>query len=308
MVVVVSAMGKTTDDLLRLAHEVSPTPHRPRAGHAPDGGRAISMSCCAWPSGRGEAATSFHGQPGRDRHRHGPRNGPRSWRFAPTASPSIGTARSWWWRASRECRLPATSPPSAVAALTPPPCPGGIVEVGSVRDLHRRTTGSYRTIPESFPVPAVASGFLRGDAGDLRHGWAGAGHAVGWSSPEPWSSRACAVRSRGSLGPGRRGGRVGAGHHPAITHDTSEAEVTIVGVPDRPGIRRSALPGPREQSVNVDMIVQKHLGGGTTDISFTVPKDDSSRLKVTESPRRGARRDGVTHDATSLASAWWGRV
>ena len=40
VVVVVSAMGKTTDDLERLAHEVSQRPERPRDGHAPHVGRA----------------------------------------------------------------------------------------------------------------------------------------------------------------------------------------------------------------------------------------------------------------------------
>jgi aspartate kinase len=51
-----------------------------------------------------------------------------------------------------------------------------------------------------------------------------------------------------------------------VPHDTSEAKVTLVRVPDKPGIA--------ERGVNVDMIVQNVSHGGTTDISFTVPKAD----------------------------------
>jgi aspartate kinase len=60
----------------------------------------------------------------------------------------------------------------------------------------------------------------------------------------------------------------------AVTHDTSEAKVTIAGVADRPGIAARLFRGLADQSVNVDMIVQNTSLHGTTDISFTVPKID----------------------------------
>jgi aspartate kinase len=59
-----------------------------------------------------------------------------------------------------------------------------------------------------------------------------------------------------------------------VPHDTSEAKVTVVRVPDRPGIAARILRGVADQGINVDMIVQNVSHGGTTDISFTVPKDD----------------------------------
>src|ERR687888_195119 len=61
-----------------------------------------------------------------------------------------------------------------------------------------------------------------------------------------------------------------------VPHDTSEAKVTIVRVPDRPGIAARIMRGIAEHGVNVDMIVQNVSHGGTTDISFTVPKADLS--------------------------------
>jgi aspartate kinase len=59
-----------------------------------------------------------------------------------------------------------------------------------------------------------------------------------------------------------------------VPHDTSEAKVTVVRVPDRPGIAARIMRGIAEHGINVDMIVQNVSHQGTTDISFTVPKDD----------------------------------
>jgi aspartate kinase len=60
----------------------------------------------------------------------------------------------------------------------------------------------------------------------------------------------------------------------AVTHDTSEAKVTVSGVPDRPGIAARLFRELASIDVNVDMIVQNVSDHGVTDISFTVPKSD----------------------------------
>ena len=59
-----------------------------------------------------------------------------------------------------------------------------------------------------------------------------------------------------------------------ITHDTSEAKVTVAQVPDRPGIAARIFRSLADRHVNVDMIVQNTSTDGATDISFTVPKAD----------------------------------
>jgi len=60
----------------------------------------------------------------------------------------------------------------------------------------------------------------------------------------------------------------------AVVHDTSEAKLTVSGVPDVPGLAARLFRALADRSVNVDMIVQNVSQHGTTDISFTVPKVD----------------------------------
>jgi aspartate kinase len=56
----------------------------------------------------------------------------------------------------------------------------------------------------------------------------------------------------------------------AVTSDVSEAKVTVSGVPDRPGIAAAVFRALADSAVNVDMIVQNTSVDGMTDISFTV--------------------------------------
>ncbi|HEY3163747.1 MAG TPA: aspartate kinase [Candidatus Limnocylindrales bacterium] len=66
-----------------------------------------------------------------------------------------------------------------------------------------------------------------------------------------------------------------------IAHDRNVAKVTIVAVPDRPGIARSLFDPLAEAGVNVDMIVQNVGHGGETDLSFTVPRAELGKTKKT---------------------------
>jgi aspartate kinase len=65
-----------------------------------------------------------------------------------------------------------------------------------------------------------------------------------------------------------------------VPHDTSEAKVTLVRVPDQPGIAARIMRAIAHNGVNVDMIVQNVSHDGLTDISFTVPKTDLSQALV----------------------------
>jgi aspartate kinase len=83
----------------------------------------------------------------------------------------------------------------------------------------------------------------------------------------------------------------------AVTHDVTEAKVTVIGVPDRPGLAAQLFRGLADRHVNVDMIVQNTSLHGTTDISFTVPGYDLAvSTEVCEGlvPLLGA--SGVTSD------------
>src|ERR671914_1892835 len=62
----------------------------------------------------------------------------------------------------------------------------------------------------------------------------------------------------------------------AVTHSTGEARVTLLGVPDHPGIAGRIFSRLASANVNVDMIIQNEpVGeGALAEISFTVPRDD----------------------------------
>jgi aspartate kinase len=64
-----------------------------------------------------------------------------------------------------------------------------------------------------------------------------------------------------------------------VTHDVSEAKATIVSVPDSPGIAARVFRALADSGVNIDMIVQNVSANGTTDISFTLPKSDLAIAK-----------------------------
>jgi aspartate kinase len=69
-----------------------------------------------------------------------------------------------------------------------------------------------------------------------------------------------------------------------LAHDRNVAKVTVVAVPDRPGIARSLFDPLAEAGVNVDMIVQNVGHGGETDLSFTVPRVELGKTKKTLEP------------------------
>jgi aspartate kinase len=58
----------------------------------------------------------------------------------------------------------------------------------------------------------------------------------------------------------------------AVTHEVDQAKVTISGVPDQPGVAANVFRTLADVDVNVDMIVQNVSDHGVTDISFTVPR------------------------------------
>ena len=60
----------------------------------------------------------------------------------------------------------------------------------------------------------------------------------------------------------------------AVTDDTSEAKITVGGVPDRPGVAAHLFRQLSNGGINVDMIVQNTSANGMTDISFTVSTTD----------------------------------
>jgi aspartate kinase len=74
----------------------------------------------------------------------------------------------------------------------------------------------------------------------------------------------------------------------AVTHSTDEARVTLLGVPDRPGVAGRIFSALAEAEVNVDMIIQNEpaADGHRADMSFTVPRSDVRPARATLEPMR----------------------
>jgi aspartate kinase len=75
----------------------------------------------------------------------------------------------------------------------------------------------------------------------------------------------------------------------AVTHSTSEARVTLLGVPDKPGIAAAVMGALAGANVNVDMIIQNEPAseGHRADMSFTVPRDDVVSAREALEPLAG---------------------
>jgi aspartate kinase len=74
-----------------------------------------------------------------------------------------------------------------------------------------------------------------------------------------------------------------------VAHDLSEARITVVGVPDKPGEAARIFRAIADAEVNIDMIVQNVSGAaGRTDISFTLPKSDLANALSTLSKHQAS--------------------
>ncbi|MCG0289733.1 aspartate kinase [Streptomyces sp. PSAA01] len=85
------------------------------------------------------------------------------------------------------------------------------------------------------------------------------------------------VRNRPEAGEGEEG--MEQAIISGVAHDTSEAKVTVVGVPDKPGEAAAIFRTISDAEINIDMVVQNVSAASTglTDISFTLPKTDGHR-------------------------------
>jgi aspartate kinase len=302
VVVVVSAMGKTTDDLLRLAHEISPSPPARELDMLQTAGERISMAllCIAiWD--RNVPATSFTGSQagivtdsvhGRakileiraDRIREALAEG-HVVVVAGFQGVSRGRDITTLGRGGSD-----TTAVALAAALGADSCEI-YTDVAGVYSADPRVVPGARLLPQASYEEMLEMAATGGRVLALRSVEFARNHGV-----------ALHVRSSFTWEPGTWVRKEPAPMEEAIisavTHDTSEAKVTIAQVPDRPGIAARLFRALADESVNVDMIVQNVSLHGATDISFTVPLADlPTGLKVTEALATEIGAAGVTHDA-----------
>lgn len=84
-----------------------------------------------------------------------------------------------------------------------------------------------------------------------------------------------------------------------VAFDTRVAKITIIGVPDVPGVAMRIFNRLAKENINVDMIVQSNHKNDLNDISFTVPTSEFQKaIEVMESLNEELRANGISYDDT----------
>jgi aspartate kinase len=82
-----------------------------------------------------------------------------------------------------------------------------------------------------------------------------------------------------------------------VSYDKNEAKITLLRVPDRPGLAAQIFGPIAEARIVVDMIIQNASEDGTTDLTFTVPKIDHKKaLSIVEKTLPAVHAKGVQVD------------
>jgi aspartate kinase len=303
VVAVLSARGKTTDDLLAMAHEVSERPHPREMDMLLSTGERISCALAAMAiNDLGREAISLTGsQAGivtdashtkariidvrADRIR-GALDGGKIVLVAGFQGVSTDTADvTTLGRGGSD-----TTAVALAAALGADVC-----------EIYTDVSGVYsadpRIVPDARKLPVVSFEEM------LEMAASGAG-VLQLRSVEYARNHGIPIHCRSSFddGPGTfvvdEDQTMERPLVTAVTHSTDEARVTLTGVPDQPGIAGRVLTALAEANVNVDMIIQNEPESDRmADMSFTVPRADlTASLDALEGIRAGLGIGSIASD------------
>jgi aspartate kinase len=281
VVAVLSAMGKSTDDLIRLAHEVSSNPHPREYDMLVSTGERISNALCAMAiHDLGHEAVSFTGSQAGivtdGSHTKAKIVEVRAERIFDALEQDrivlvagfqgVSTATNDVTTLGRGGS--DTTAVALAAALGAEAC-----EIFT--DVRGVFTADPRIVPNAFKLDAISYEEM------LEMASSGAGVMMA-RSIEIARSYGVRLRVRSTFDPTDGGTWIGEEDDlvlekaivSGVTHDTSEAKVSIIGVPDRPGIAARVFRELARAGVNIDMIVQNVAQNGEATISFTLPKAD----------------------------------
>jgi len=96
-----------------------------------------------------------------------------------------------------------------------------------------------------------------------------------------------------------------------ITYDRDQAKITVVHIPDKPGIAANLFTPLSERNISVDMIIQNASSQGFTDLTFTVAKKDmKAAQKIVEATAKeiGAKKVEVDDDVAKVSIIGVGMV
>jgi aspartate kinase len=275
--VVVSAMGDTTDELLALARQVSPSPHPREQDMLLTAGERISIALLSMAIiDLGREAISFTGSQAGivTDTRHGKARilEVNSRRVREALDAGKVAIVAGFQGVSTELDVTTlgrggsdTTAVALAAALSADAC-----EIYT--DVDGVFTADPRIVPEARKLGAISYEEML----DLA---ACGARVLMLRSVEYARNHGVRLHVRSSFHDGEGTWVIGEDELEqaiisGIAHDTSEAEVTIQGVPDQPGIAARVFRPLADAGINVDMIVQNVSEAGRTDISFTLPKDD----------------------------------
>ncbi|HZG96052.1 MAG TPA: aspartate kinase [Mycobacteriales bacterium] len=280
VVVVVSAMGDTTDDLIDLANRVSPLPPPREMDMLLTSGERISMALLAMAiANLGMTARSFTGSQAGiiTDSAHGKA------RIIDVTPGRIRTALDEGHIVivagfqgvsvdSKDITTLGRGGSDTTAVALAAALKGDVCEIYT--DVDGVYTADPRLVPnarkidvisyeEMLEMAASGAGVLM-----LRCVEYGRRHGVDIRVRSSFNTRTGTLVTEG----GNMEQAIIAG----VAHDRSEAKVTIVDVPDKPGEAAAIFRTLADTGINLDMVVQNisHAASGRTDISFTLPKAD----------------------------------
>jgi aspartate kinase len=305
VVVVVSAMGKTTDDLERLAHEVSAAPSMRELDMLLTAGERISIALlCMAIIDLGEPAVSFTGS-----------------QAGILTDTTHGKAKIVEVRADRLRDAVRDGAVAVVAGFQGVSTESDITTLGrggsyttavalaasldaEVCEIYTDVAGVFTADPRIVPSARMLGRITYEEMLDMA---ATGGRVLALRSVEFARNHGVPVHVRSSFTwdpgtwvqstPELEDAAMEQATISGVTYDITEAKVTIEHVPDRPGIAASVFRALADEAVNVDMIVQNVSTAGHTDISFTMPREDLSRAKkVMEHLVEDVEASGFTSD------------
>ena len=307
VVAVVSAMGKTTDELMGLANAVNTNPPSRELDRLLSTGEHVSMTLLALAlEAQGYPAKSFSGrQAGIET------NGTHN------KAKIVKVHNERILEALEEGYIPVVAGFQGIDAN------GDITTLGrggsdttavavawginaEICEIYSDVDGVYTTDPRVAPRARKLEAISYDDMLELSSSGSGVLQSRAVEFAKKWGvvihSRSAFSDAQGTLI--KEEGQMEQAVITGIAHDTSEMKVTIRHVPDAVGVAALVFSALADKAVNMDMIIQNTSLDGATDISFTCPASDLPRAREALDevmPKIGTDKYDVDEDIAKIS-------